>query len=254
MWPREPFRTDGSPPACVLTGVHSVSSVSFQRLESDELLLRWCQKYCGDKRDPDPGGGVLAPLCLIYSLTRIFKYCTAFCGKALCSYSRTFKVGQTGQRWQQLQLRGRPSTHNYTDGMWHNRKDDRKGLKSAGEDRRENKHMKPLCDSSFHIQAGFATDQQDLGWHGSDVCCFPIKPPAAANHLVVLQKQKYLFVCLSVCLSSNVITQHNHLRRLCPELSEPSLPPAGPRQSSSVGTFSPSLSTLSLTHCLLQGG
>lgn len=35
----------------------------------------------------------------------------------------------------------------------------------------------------FRRRQDFLTDQQDLGWHGSDACCVPIRPPAA----VVLQ-------------------------------------------------------------------
>lgn len=146
MWPRGPFRTDGSPPACMLTGVYSLSSVRFQLPESNELLFWWCQKYCGDERGPDSGSGVLAPLCLIYSFDRIQMFYSLFWKSPLLIF-QNFQSGSV----RAAQLRGCPSTHNYTDGMRHGRKDDRKGLKNAGEDWRENKQMKLLCDSSFHI-------------------------------------------------------------------------------------------------------
>lgn len=97
--------------------------------------------------------------------------------KALCSYSRTFKVGQTGQHWQESQLRVCPPTHNYTDGMWHNGKDDKEGLKNAGEAGRANKQIKPslwrLLSYTSRIFHG-AT-----GYEASRFWCvfFPVKAP-----------------------------------------------------------------------------
>lgn len=76
--------------------------------------------------------------------------------------------------------------------QWHNRKQDRSGgrqVSSKGE-RQTQEITTFLWQFNLYAEPISAAEQHNLRSDGSDACCFPKKPPAAANHHSVFLETK----------------------------------------------------------------